>query len=402
MKYLKKILSIFIITIILPIYTFSDDINEENIENLNTLQVNSNSNSIRISSKYGIVYDRTSQTILFEKNAFDRTAMASTTKIMTAILALENANLTDIVKISKKAANTGGSTLGINTNSEMTLETLLYGLLLRSGNDCAVAIAEYIGGSIENFANLMNKKAKELNLKNTNFVTPHGLDAPNHYTTAYDLALLTDYALKNETFYKIVGTKMTQISLGNSTKSITNTNELLNQIDGVYGVKTGFTADAGRCLVSACKRDNFDIIVIVLGAGTKSQRATDSINLINYTYKNFEMYNFEDLINSSFENFINNYSYKIVINKSVDNPIFELKKSNFLLPIRKNEIGNFKISSYALNYIHSPISSNFKIGVLQLYVNSTPVLSVDIIVKNGISKRNTLQYFIYILKSITM
>ena len=401
-KHFKKIISIFLIITILPIYSFSDDINEENLDTLNTLQVNSNTNSINLNSKYGIVFDRTSKTILFEKNAYDKTAMASTTKIMTAILAIENAKLTDITKISKKAANTSGSTLGINANSEMTLESLLYGLLLRSGNDCAVAIAEHISGSTENFANLMNVKAKELNLKNTNFVTPHGLDATNHYTTTYDLALLTDYALNNETFYKIVGTNRAQISLGNSTKSINNTNELLNRIDGVYGVKTGFTADAGRCLVSACKRNNFDIIVIVLGAGTKSQRTTDSINLINYTYKNFEMYNFEELINSSFKSFIENYYNEIIINKAVDNPIFELKKINFLLPIDKKDIDNFKISTYTLNYIDSPISSNFKIGVLQLYVNNMPVLSVDITIKNAISKRTTIQYFIYLLKNITI
>ena len=227
MKYLKKIISIFIVITILPIYSFSDDINEEKLENLNTLEVNSNTSLIKLSSKYGIVFDRTSKTVLFEKNAYDKTAMASTTKIMTAIVALENAKLTDMVAISPKAANTGGSTLGIYSNSEMTLESLLYGLLLRSGNDCAVAIAEYIGGSIENFANLMNKKAKELNLKNTNFVTPHGLDAPNHYTTTYDLAILTDYALENKIFSKIVGTHSCNISLGKSIKSIHNTNELL-------------------------------------------------------------------------------------------------------------------------------------------------------------------------------
>lgn len=251
MKFLKKIISIFIIVIILPIYSFSDDINEENLENLNTLEVNSNTNSVKLSSKYGIIFDRTSKTVLFEKNAYDKTAMASTTKIMTAVVALENAELTDIIKISKKAANTGGSTLGIYTNSEMTLESLLYGLLLRSGNDCAVAIAEYISGSTENFAILMNKKAKELNLKNTNFVTPHGLDAPNHYTTTYDLAVLTDYALKNKTFTKIVGTKSCQIQVGNSLKSINNTNELLGYTEGVYGVKTGFTGDA-RKMFSFC------------------------------------------------------------------------------------------------------------------------------------------------------
>lgn len=155
-------------------------------------------------------------------------------------------------------------------------------------------------------------------------------------------------------------------------------------------------------MVTACKRNNFDIIIIVLGAGTKTQRTTDTINLINYAYQNFEIYDFKNLINSSFESFINDHSTNIVINKTIDKPIFELKNSNFLLPIRKNEIGNFKISTYHLNYIDSPIPTDFKIGVLQLYVNNTPVLNIDITIKNSISKTNTFTYFIYILKSITI
>ena len=158
----------------------------------------------------------------------------------------------------------------------------------------------------------------------------------------------------------------------------------------------------GRCLVSACKRNNLDIIIVVLGAGTKSQRTTDSINLINYIYKNFEMYDFKNLINSSFENYINNYSDNIVINKSMNKPVLELKKSNFLLPIKKNDIGNFKISTYTLNHIDSPIYKDFKFGVLQLYVNNTPILNVDITIKNNIPKTKTFEYFVYILKIITM
>lgn len=246
MNCLKKFFIIFLILILLPIFSFGDDANEEVLEDLNTLQVSSTTSNIALSSEYSIVLERNSQTVLFEKNAYDKTAMASTTKIMTAIVALENAKLTDIIQISKKAANTGGSTLGIYTDSKMTLETLLYGLLLRSGNDCAVAIAEHIGGSIEGFSKMMNEKAKQLNLKNTNFVTPHGLDATNHYTTAYDLAILTNYALNNENFAKIVGTKSCQVSIQNSTQTIHNTNELLGYTEGVYGVKTGFTGDARK------------------------------------------------------------------------------------------------------------------------------------------------------------
>lgn len=157
----------------------------------------------------------------------------------------------------------------------------------------------------------------------------------------------------------------------------------------------------GRCLVSACRRENLDIIVIVLGAGTKSQRTNDSINLINYVYKNFEMYDFTEFVDNTFKNFIASSSSNITIHKTLKKPEFELSKINFLLPIQKTNIDNFKSSIYTLNYIDSPISKDFKIGVLQVYVNNVPILSVDIITKNTVSKTNTLKYFVYILKSIT-
>ena len=137
----------------------------------------------------------------------------------------------------------------------------------------------------------MNDKAKQLGLTSTHFVTPHGLDNYEHYTTAYELALLTDYALKNKTFSNIVGTKSHTIQINNSYKSLSNTNELLGNFEGVYGVKTGFTNGANRCLVTAVKRNNLDLICRVLGADTKKDRTQDSIKLIEYAYKNFELIN---------------------------------------------------------------------------------------------------------------
>ena len=228
MKYLNKIL-LFMALLIIPQYCFADDLIEENQTLTNTLEVYSENTISNLNSKYAIVLDRNSLSILYEKNAYDKTAMASTTKIMTAIIAIENSNLTDIVHISKKAANTGGSTLGIQADAKITMESLLYGLLLRSGNDCAVAIAEHIGGSIDNFSKMMNDKAKHLRLDNSNFITPHGLDDINHYTTAYDLAILTDYALKNDTFLRIVNTKNIDIKIGSEVRNISNTNELLRK-----------------------------------------------------------------------------------------------------------------------------------------------------------------------------
>lgn len=216
---IKKIINIFLISFLLISNTFpalsydDEEVNDkETISLIESLEVSSSSsNNPEVNSTHIIAIDRNTERILFEKAAFDKTPMASTTKILTAIIAIENCNLNDEVSISSKAAHTSGSTLGITSNTKMKMEDLLYGLMLRSGNDCAVAIAEHIGGTTDVFSTIMNRKAKELGLTSSNFVTPHGLDHNDHYTTAYELALLTNYALKNKTFSKIVGTKQTTI-----------------------------------------------------------------------------------------------------------------------------------------------------------------------------------------------
>lgn len=229
---MKKLLFILLIFCIIfsPIAYADDDLNFENYNDFPISETGTNSSTLEpnISSKNAIIFDRNSKIILYEKNPFQEVAIASTTKIMTCILALENANLSDTITISKKAAAVAGSTLGLKENMKLTLNDLLYGLMLRSGNDCAIAIAEHISGSTENFSFLMNKKAKELGLKNTNFVTPHGLDNEEHYSSAYDLALLTDYALNNTTFKKMVSTKRITINFNGYQKELINTNELLD------------------------------------------------------------------------------------------------------------------------------------------------------------------------------
>ena len=185
--------------------------------------------------------------------------------------------------------------------------------MLRSGNDAAVALAEYVGKSVEGFAELMNNKAEELELNNTHFVTPHGLDNSDHYTTALELAKLTDYAMQNETFAKIVGTKSTSITINGHSIQINNTNELLGVLKGVVGVKTGFTNNAGRCLVTEVRRDGMDIITIVLGADTKNDRTKDSVKLIEYTYSNYKMYNVREKIIEKFNEWKNINSNRIQI-----------------------------------------------------------------------------------------
>lgn len=211
---LSLLIAFLLISSIFPTFAYDEETSDdaETLSIIESLQASSTvSNEPDVHSAHIVAIDRNTNRILYEKSAFDKTPMASTTKILTSIIAIENCKLDDTVHISSKAANTSGSTLGIKTNDTMKMEDLLYGLMLRSGNDCAVAIAEHISGNLENFSSLMNKKSKELGLNNSNFITPHGLDADKHYTTAYELALITNYALKNETFKKIVSTKETII-----------------------------------------------------------------------------------------------------------------------------------------------------------------------------------------------
>lgn len=241
-KILKTIFTI-ISLIFIPVCIYADDetIEKEYIINdsCKNIDVSSNiSEAPKINARHAVILDRNSKLAIYGKQEFEQCKMASTTKIMTAIIVLENSNLNDVITVSKKAAGIGGSRLGLSTNDTITVENLLYGLMLKSGNDAAVALAEHVGGNIENFSNMMNQKADILNLSSTHFITPHGLDNDDHYTTAFDLACLTDYALQNEIFYKIVHTKTYTITLNNSPKMLSNTNELLGTIDGVYGVKT--------------------------------------------------------------------------------------------------------------------------------------------------------------------
>ena len=392
----KKILFFAILIIfLLTTFTFADDIDElPEDENLIEEVSTEVSEEPKVYSRSAIVFDRNTKSILYEKDINTKRAMASTTKIMTCIIILENGNLNDTVKISQKSANTGGSRLGLKKNDSITVKDLLYGLMLRSGNDAAVALAEYMSGSIEEFANLMNEKAKTLGLTNTHFVTPHGLDDENHYTTAYELALLTDYALNNSTFSKIVNTKNYTITINGYSKALNNTNELLGYLNGVNGVKTGFTGNAGRCLVTSCVRNNFNIITIVLGADTKKIRTTDSIHLIEYAYNNFEQKNVKALIEKEFKTWLDSNLNKIIVNKSYNSLNLNLSNSEKenLIVIKKSEINDISIDIHSISYLEAPVYKGTKIGVLEVKSNEKTLLSIDIIASNDVYKKDYLDY----------
>lgn len=225
-----------------------------------------NGSGLAESAKAAVLIEATTGRVLYAQNAHEALPMASTTKIMTALIALEEGKLQDIVTAGPNAFGVPGTSIYLQQGEQLPLEDMLYGLMLASGNDAAVAIAEHIGGTVSDFCQRMTERAAELGCENTVFSTPHGLPSSNHHTTAYDLALITRAALQNETFRQIVSTQRASIPWANHDydRVLTNKNRLLSSYPGAIGVKTGYTKAAGRCLAFAAERDGMTLIGAVL------------------------------------------------------------------------------------------------------------------------------------------
>lgn len=235
-------------------------------------------------AKAGVIIDAKSGAVLYEKNAYIRLPMASTTKIMTALCVIEKADLNKTVTVSKNAANTEGSSIYLKEGEEISVCDLLYGLMLESGNDAAVALAEGCFGSVEECVKYMNDKAHSIGLIDTSFENASGLDADNHYTTAYELALITKHALKNDFFKKLVSTK-SYTAKGENPRYFSNHNRLLNSLEGACGVKTGYTSKSGRCLVSCAQRQNEMYIAVTLDCPSDWQNHKD---MLEFAFDNYE------------------------------------------------------------------------------------------------------------------
>lgn len=403
-KYLYKTFMIFLFVIQLTTLSFADDFDEETIDVNAEIEIatSSQENIPNVNSRSCVVLDRNSHMILYGKNEKNKVKMASTTKIMTATIVLENADLNKTVEASKKAAGTGGSRLGLKTGDKITIRDLLYGLMLCSGNDAAVCLAESVAGSVAEFSNLMNAKAQELGLSNSHFESPHGLDSDEHYTTAYELALLSDYALKNSTFFNIVGTKNYTVTINGYPKNLSNTNELLGNLNGIYGIKTGFTNGANRCLVTACKRGDMDIICVVLGADTKNFRTKDSIKLIEYTFKNFEYFNIHDFLENYLTNWKNENPNFFSIEKGNSNDltikIDTTLETTPILPIKKDFIPSMEVSLSMESQQKAPIYKEDKIGKLTVSSQGTLIAEYELFSNTTIKKNTMFDYMLNFFK----
>lgn len=342
-----------------------------------------------VSGHHAIAIERDSGRILYEKNAYKKTAIASTTKIMTAIIAIENNDLSDIVHISKNAAKTPGSSLDLKEDDAICLKELLYGLMLRSGNDAAVAIAEHTSGNVDEFAKLMNKKAIEIGALSTNFITPHGLDKENHYSTAYDLALISNYALKISLIKEIVSTEnYTMAFTDGRTKNMHNTNPLLSAYSGVFGIKTGYTGMAGRCLVAAAEKNDMEIIVVTLGEPSSKLRISDTVKIFEYCFNNYTLTNLCDLYPLNFS---------LDIGKSTEKAIRPNYKKSLLIPLTKTEKENIIIKKHPYNNLIAPIKKDEPLGKIQFMLNDEILGEIDIVSPIEIRRMSAYIYYYNLL-----
>ncbi len=331
-----------------------------------------------VSAQSAVVLDAASGRVLYDKNMERRSGMASTTKIMTAIVALESGNLEDTVKVSATAAGVEGSSMYLSAGEEITLEHLLYGLMLVSGNDAATAIAEHIGGSVEKFAAMMNDKAKEIGVENTHFDNPHGLATDTHYTTAKDLAQITAYGLKNEKFAEIVSTKNKKVPWQGKSyqRQLNNHNKLLTMYDGCIGIKTGFTKATGRCLVSAVKREGMTLVCVTLNA-------PDDWNDHMKLYEDaFSRYHATPILTEGQE------MGEVEVKGGTESSVKAVIPSDCYFPVTEEEKGKLTVIQELNNSAEAPVRTGQTVGMAGVELNGERFLSYPIVADLDVQRRS--------------
>lgn len=343
-----------------------------------------NVSAVENSARSAVVIEAESGSVVYEKNSNERLGPASTTKIMTAVVALENCPIDKIVSVSPSAVGTEGSSAYLYAGERVSMETLLYALMLQSANDAAEAIAYEIAGSIEGFAAMMNEKAAELGLENTHFDNPHGLDGKTHYTSAYDLAMITRYALENETFRKIVSTKRKFVPMesGSAERLFVNHNRLLSSYNDIIGVKTGFTKKCGRTLVSAAKKDDVTLICVTLDDGNDWRDHRSMLDL------GFSLYERVDLCSAGDE-----ACDVHVCGGDCDTAALVFGESvSVTLPRSR---GNVEVKIAVPHFLYAPVSLGQTVGFAEYSVDGKIIAKVRLVSSSDILKMNIRKDFLF-------
>lgn len=348
-------------------------------------------------AKSAILIEESTGKILYEKNSDEKRAPASMTKVMSMLLIMEaldnkQISLNDEVTISQNAADMGGSQLFLQPNQTAKVEDLLKGIAVASGNDAVVAMAEKIAGSEEKFVDMMNKKAKELGLKNTQFKNPHGLDAEGHYTSAHDMAIMAKELIKHKNILNYTSIYEEYLTKSDGTKLwMVNTNKLVKFYKGVDGLKTGFTQTAGYCLTATAMKNNTRLISVVMGEDTSANRSTDTVNLLNYGFNSYKV----NTIIKKEKNIA-----KVKVNKGKEDKVYIRTKENVNELLNVNEKAKKYILVPEVKNITAPVKVGEKVGILKIKYQNKVVKEVDLTVSKNIKKANLWDLFKRNLKMI--
>lgn len=407
MKLRYKFLLIFLVLVLLITITncqsisYADNLTDNSISNYTV----PSQNNLSLYSEAGILIDSKTGKVLYGKNENVKMFPASTTKILTAIITIENCNLSDKVTASREAIISippGYSNAEIQPNDTISVQDLLNVFLIHSANEAGYILAEHISGSIENFANLMNEKAKEIGCTNTHFTNPSGIHNENHYSTAYDMSLIAQYCMKNETFRKVVSTPYITFSPSEGKQlKFYNTNDLIINTSKYYykyaiGIKTGYTSQAKNCLISASSKDGLELIAVILGAAhseeVSSTRYVDTINLFNYGFDNYK--STEILARNS-----------VIKNVEVENATKDTKdlsllaKDTISVLVPKNINIDILEPSIEINNLSAPISEGAVVGKITYNINGENY-STDLVAGNSVIRSDIKTLIVQIVLAI--
>ncbi len=335
--------------------------------------------ALNTSAKACVVMEANSGRVFYSKNQYQHLPLASTTKILTSLVIAENCNLNDVVEIPQKAVGVEGSSVYLRKGEHLTVKQLLYGLMLRSGNDCAVALALHAAGSIENFAKMMNEKAKSLGCENSNFTNPHGLPDDNHYTCAKDLGLISCEAMRNPIVKEIVSTKSKTIANEGYSydRLLKNKNKILFNYDGANGVKTGYTKKAGRCFVGAAERDGMQLVVVLLNCGPMFE---ESVELMDDIFEQYQMCDLKTIFG---------IHEQVEVLKGKANFVdTNLKNTNLFYPLKKDGSEKRKVSvnSKVIHNLIAPVEKGKTIGEIDISFDNQLIFSSKICTLNAVGK----------------
>lgn len=336
--------------------------------------------TVDVSAGGVMLMDARTHKVLYAKTAHEKLPMASTTKIMTAILAIEAGNLDALVTVPQEAYGVEGSSMYLRLGEQISMRDLLYGLMLVSGNDAAVAIAVHVGGSVEGFAALMNAKAASLGAHNTHFVTPNGLPDPDHYTTAYDLALIACYAMQNETFREIVGTTYYQTTTGEIARTVKNKNKILWEYEGGNGVKTGYTMAAGKCLVFAAEREGMQLVGVVLNCPDMFPSAK---RLLDYGFETYQ----QETLAAADERIA-----RVRVTGGKKNALEVAAKNDIIILVKDGDSTTVRTVVNLAGPVEAPVEKGDVLGTLEVWEDGRVLAETELVAAETVESSAYLDY----------